>query len=268
MTPGTTISADSTALHVRTWNPDGPRRADAVIVHGLGEHGGRYEAIAEALVEQGLSCHAPDLRGFGRSGGRRAWVHRWSDFVEDVAAVVNDHCHPGRPFVLYGHSMGGLVALSYALSSHRSPARMVLSAPALDADISAAKRLLARILGRVASRASLPNDITGDQLSRDPAVGEAYFADPLVLTRTSAGLGLQFLRGMDAARRSLERLTVPTLVVHGDGDTLVPPEVSEPLAEAGRAERIVVRGARHEWHNEPDAAMTLRTVVSWMLAGL
>jgi alpha-beta hydrolase superfamily lysophospholipase len=268
MTSSTVESRDGTAIYVRTWAPSGVPRGEAAIVHGLGDHGGRYEHIARALVAAGLRVHALDLRGFGRSAGRRAFVDDWSRYFDDLDAVLDDRCDASRPFVLYGHSLGGLVALTYVLAGRRRPARLVLSAPALDAEVSGAKRLMARVVGRLAPRVTLRNDITGDQLARDPAVGEDYFGDPLVLTRTTTGLGREFLRAMESARTSLSDLTVPTLVVHGGQDTLVPTWVSEPLEEVHCVERIVLPGMRHEWHNEPgESDAALATVVDWVLVG-
>jgi alpha-beta hydrolase superfamily lysophospholipase len=268
MKSGTVTAADGTELHVRACEPSPPAAADAVIVHGLGDHGGRYEGIARALADAGVRAHAPDLRGFGRSGGRRASVSRWTQFLDDLAAVVHDRSDPNLPLVLYGHSMGALVALTYVLSERRPPTRLVLSAPALDADVGTAKRLAARVIGRLAPGMSLRNDITGPQLASDPSVGEAYFADPLVLTRTTTGLGLAFLNAMAEGRAAARRLSVPTLVVHGGDDTLVPPSVSEPLEELPCVERIVLPGCRHEWHNEPAGEHALSGVVDWILAGL
>jgi alpha-beta hydrolase superfamily lysophospholipase len=269
MIQGAITTSDGAELYVRAWEPAAPAAANVVILHGLGDHGGRYEGIARAFVAAGLRSHAFDLRGFGLSSGKRAAVTRWARFLDDVDEVVRDRTDDGLPLVLYGHSMGALIALTYAVSGKGRPDRLVLSAPALDADITAAKRLAARVIGRLAPRFSLPNDITAEQLASDPSVGEAYFADPLVLSRSTTGLGLAFLRAMGEARSSLQRLSVPTLVVHGGDDTLVPPAVSEPLGELANVERIVVPGCRHEWHNEPEnGPRTLARVVDWVVAGL
>lgn len=269
MITATIPAGDATSLLVHSLQPAGIPAGDVLIVHGLGEHSGRWLGVARRLQEAGLAVHAFDQRGFGRSGGRRAWLEHWDDLLDDLAVVVGDRVPAERPFVIYGHSMGGLVALGYALSDRRRPDRLVLSAPSIDAAVPALKRAAARVLARVSPRIAIRNDITGEQLAGDPVVGEAYFADPLVLTRTTARLGLEFLRAMHAARSALPQLSIPTLVVHGGADTLVPPGVSAPLGELPCVQRIVLPGLRHEWHNEPGRGeAALGTVIDWILAGL
>jgi len=168
------------------------------------------------------------------------------------------------PTILYGHSLGALVALAYALWGRRAPDLLILSAPTLEAAIRGWKRVAARLLGRLVPGAALPNDIRGDQLSTDPAVGEAYFADPLVVTRTSAGFGAEWLRAMAKARESLAHLTVPTLVLHGAEDTLVPPPISEPLAAIPGVTRVLLAGLRHECHNEGGGRVALAEIGAWL----
>jgi len=248
----------------RSWTAPPPARGTVLLVHGLGEHSGRYEHVGDRLAGIGFDVVAPDLRGFGGSGGQRAHVARFTEYPDDLAPCAARLAAAGIPLVLYGHSLGGLVALLYALGDHPGPDLLILSAPALDATIPAWKRVAARVLGRLAPGIALPNEITGDQLSRDPAVGEAYFADPLVTTRTTARLGAELLAAMAQAREHLSDLTVPTLVLHGGDDTLVPPEVSAPLAERDCVERIVLHGLRHETHNEDGGALALGLITDWL----
>lgn len=262
------VAPDGVSLLVRTWSPSGERRAEVVVVHGLGEHGGRYLHVGEHLTGAGFEVRAPDLRGFGRSGGRRAYVDRFERFLDDTALLVAHRSDPGLPLVMIGQSMGGLIALSYALSERPGPDLLVLSAPAVDADIPASKRLAARLLGGVAPRLAIPNAIEGGQLSRDPSVGEAYLADPLVQTKTTTGLGRELLAAMDEAGSRMSTLAVPTLVIHGGGDTLVPTALSEPLGALGCVERIVFPDFRHEPFNEEGGAAALSAVVSWIEAHL
>ena len=140
------VATDGTRLMTHTWNPSGSPRSVIVIVHGLAEHGGRYEHVAALLTGRGHAVRATDLRGFGESTGPRAFVKSWDDYLDDLAADLESARGAGVPVVLLGHSMGGLVALSYALSDRPKPDSLVLSAPAVDADVSAAKKLAARVL--------------------------------------------------------------------------------------------------------------------------
>jgi len=255
---------DGTRLMLRSWPQPAERRASMLIVHGLGEHSGRYEHVGAHFAAAGFAVSALDLRGFGGSGGKRAFVRSFAEYLEDLEQPVERMLASPAPTVLYGHSLGGLVALAYALWGRRAPDLLVLSAPAINAAIPGWKRVAARVLGRLAPGAALPNNLRGDQLSADPAVGEAYFADPLVVTRTTAALGAQWLRAMAKVRESLAHLTVPALVIHGAQDTLVPPPISEPLAAIPGVTRVVLPGLRHECHNEAGGRVALAEIDRWI----
>jgi alpha-beta hydrolase superfamily lysophospholipase len=257
-------AADGTHLATRSWDPEGSPRSVVMIVHGLGEHSGRYRHVAKLLTDRGHAVRAADLRGHGESEGRRAHLESWDHYLDDVAADLVIHRKPGVPLVLLGHSLGGLVALSYALSERPDPDLLVLSAPALDADLPKYKKVAARLLGRLVPKASLPTGLRGDQLSRDPAVGERYFADPLVHTRTALSLGRQALLAGERCRANLGALRVPTLVLHGGADTIVPPSISAPLAAVAGVERHVLAEFRHEIFNEEHGGPATNRVADWI----
>ena len=259
-------AADGTPLHVRHWPPTGDAWARVLIVHGIGEHSGRYERTGRLMAEAGLDVHAFDLRGHGLSGGRRVYVRRWDDFLDDVEVRLSALRTLGLPVVLFGHSMGALIALTYACSNRPKPDLLVLSAPPLRAAVPGWQRLLAPLLGTVAPTVVLSNPISGDQLSHDPAVGVAYFADPLVQPRSTARLGAQLFSAMKRGRSELAKLDIPTLVIHGGADTLVPTEGSEPLGELPGVERRVLPNLRHETLNEPEGPEVVAAVVEWLRA--
>jgi alpha-beta hydrolase superfamily lysophospholipase len=166
--------------------------------------------------------------------------------------------------VLLGHSLGGLIAASYALDGAPAPAFLVLSAPAVDSEISTVKRVMARLLGKVAPTRELDNGIRGDQLSHDPAVGERYFADPLVYPRTTLGMGRLALTAQASVRHRIHEIAQPTLVIHGGEDTLVPPPISVPFAAIPHVERIELPGLRHETFNEDGGAVAIGNVADWI----
>jgi acylglycerol lipase len=267
-TAGRVAAADGTELATRHWPvPDGRKPwATLLLVHGLAEHSGRYDHVATRLAEAGIDVYAYDQRGFGASGGRRAWVDRWSRFHDDLAErlVAARAAAAGGPVVLYGHSLGGLVALGYALTAPAKPDALVLSAPALEADIPAWKRVLARILGVVVPNLEVKNALNTAVLSRDPQVGARYVADPLNYHLTSTRLGLEFLREQARCRAALGGLRVPTLVIHGEADRLVPTSASAPLGDVPAVTRRTYPALRHEMHNEPEGAAVVDDVIGWL----
>jgi acylglycerol lipase len=260
----TRSAADGTPLYVREWPSSSRAWARVLIVHGIGEHSGRYERTGRLMAEAGLDVQAFDLRGHGLSGGRRVYVRRWDDFLDDVEVLLTALREPGRPLVLFGHSMGALIALTYACSDRPASDLLVLSAPPLVAQVAGWQRVLAPILGTVTPTMVMANPITGDQLARDPAVGIAYFADPLVQPRSTTRLGFQLFAAMKSAGSELERLRIPTLVIHGGADTLVPTAGSEPLGNLPGVERRVLPNLRHETLNEPEGPDVVAGIVEWL----
>ncbi len=275
MSGSTTAEAtadDGTPLRVRHWQSVGPPWAAIVLVHGLAEHSGRYEHVGSWLAEAGLEVSAADLRGFGGSGGRRAWVERWSilhDDLEERLASIRAGT-PGLPVVLYGHSLGGLVALGYAvaLPARPLPDALVLSAPALDATVPGWKRRMARLLNALAPTLTVPNGFDGALLSRDGEVGRRYVADPLNHHSTTVRLGAETLIEQARVRAALARLSIPTLVYQGGADRLVPASALEPLAGLPSVTMRAYPGLRHESHNEPEGREVIADVVAWLRAAV
>jgi alpha-beta hydrolase superfamily lysophospholipase len=258
---------DGNVLATRHWAAAGRRKlASLLIVHGLGEHSGRYDHVARRLAAKGIDVHGFDLRGFGASGGRRAYVERWPAYHDDVEARLLQvrELARGKPVVLYGHSLGGLVALGYVLTDRPKPDLLVLTAPALDADVPDWKRAAVRVLSGVAPRLQVRNGFDGAVLSRDPGVGAKYLADPLTYGQTTMRLGGELMREQERVKAALDGLKVPTLVLHGAQDTLVPTASSERLAQLPGVKRTVYEGLRHEVHNEPEWESVLDDVVGWV----
>jgi alpha-beta hydrolase superfamily lysophospholipase len=248
---------------VREWVPDGTPRTYIVLVHGLAEHCGRYERTGSLLSGAGFHVRSFDLIGFGASGGARADIDEWSRYHDQIQRHMEWAREHGGPVVLMGHSMGGNLALGYALTGHPAPDLLVLSAPAL-AGGAAWQRALAGPAARFAPTLALPTAFKGEQLSRDPAVSEAYFADPLVYKKASNRLGAAFFQAMDELNESLTDLHIPTLVLHGGGDTIVPPQSTAALGELPGVERRLYPGLRHEILNEPEGPEIVAEIVAWI----
>jgi acylglycerol lipase len=258
---------DGTSLLLRHWAvPEGEPWAAMVMVHGLAEHCGRYEHVGAQFAGAGIDCHGFDLRGFGASGGPRASIDRWSQFHDDLEErlVAVRSISPRRPLVLFGHSMGGLIALGYVLDARSRPDLLVLSAPAISASIPLWQRALIGSLRRVAPGLSIPNRLDPDDLACETAVGEDYVRDPLnqhtsTVRFAHAGFGEQ--RRVAA---SLDRLSIPTFVVHGGDDNIVPTDASAPLAGRPGVTRKVYPGLRHELHNEVMGPQVVADELDWI----
>jgi len=264
-TTDTATTRDGIRILTRHWPAVSPR-AGVLLVHGLGEHSGRYEHVGEQLAAAGLETFGWDHRGFGASGGERAWIDRWSQFhddVEDRLTAVRAAL-PGRPVVLYGHSMGGLIALGYAVSDRPAPDRLVLSAPGIDDAVAAWKHALAPILARIVPHLRIANGIGPAMLSRDPARQEAARTDPLMLDASTTAFGAHAFAEQARVRAAAARLTIPTLVIHGLDDPIVPPASSEALAALPGVTRRAYAGVRHELHNEPEGPQILADVIGWI----
>jgi acylglycerol lipase len=263
---------DDLELRTYRWPAIGPTRAHLLLVHGIAEHAGRYPRVGAALARAGIATHAFDLRGFGGSGGPRAYIDRWSQFhddVEDRLAEVRSAA-AGLPVVLYGHSMGGLIVLGYVLADPPRPLPdlLVLSAPAIDASVPAWKRALADVLARTMPRFAVANTFPKGGLTSDAAVEAAYLADPLAIHRTSARLGVALFAEQDRVKKILARggpLPVTTYVVHGADDPIVPEWASRSLQGRANVTRRVYPGLHHETHNEPTGAAVVDDTIAWIL---
>jgi alpha-beta hydrolase superfamily lysophospholipase len=224
------------------------------------------------LASAGITTHAYDQRGFGGSGGHRAYVDRWSQYhddVEDRLAAVRSAAD-GLPVVLYGHSMGGLIAMGYVLADppRPTPDLLVLSAPAIDVVVPAWKRGLADVLSATVPRFAVANAIRKGALSSDPAIEAAYRVDPLAVHRTTARLGAVLLRELDRVKKALERggsLPVTTYVLHGAADTIIPEWATRSLEGRANVTRRVYPGLHHETHNEPTGAAVIDDTIAWIL---
>jgi alpha-beta hydrolase superfamily lysophospholipase len=269
-TVGIAQAADGTALRTRTWLAAGAGRPKAIVllVHGLGEHSGRYEHVGEGLAGAGYRVESFDLRGFGASGGRRGWVDRWDTVLADVAGrlAVAREVAAGRPVVLMGHSLGGLIALGYAIGERPRPDLLVVSAPGLEDGLPAWKKRLAFALDRLAPTLRISAGIGRGMLATTPRPGFAYADDPLVETKSTVHGGAEGLREQARVREAIERLDhlpVPTFVVHGAEDRLVPPSASKRLERFPEVTRLVYPGLKHETHNEATST-TVADIVNWL----
>ncbi len=251
----------------RSWSSVGTARAGVLIVPGLAEHSGRYERTGSILAATGLEVASFDLQGFGASGGRRAYVASWDVWLDDVADRLSALRGAIDPLsvVLMGHSMGGLVALTYAESDRPQPDLLILSAPWIaDTVVPESQRVIVGVLGRIVPTISIANGLDGAALSRDPQVGIDYAADPLAYHRITFGLGREVIAAQKRAVAEVDRVRVPLFVVHGGEDPLVPVASSELFTRLPDAQRKVYRGLRHESLNEPEGPQVAADMAVWI----
>lgn len=273
---GSLRTADKLTLHSESWLPEGDPRAAIVVVHGYGEHLGRYRHVADYFVKQGYAVYALDHRGHGQSEGLRAYVHSFDQFVEDLHVYVEQvqSAQPEHKLFILGHSMGALISLLYCIRYPDGIAGLIISGAPVNADANVPGYLitLAEILNHFVPK--LPY-LKGDDysvLSRDPEVGRAFEADPLTWTRPlRIRLGVELNRAAGRARAGVSTLTMPLLIMHGAADAYVSPSGSQLAYErAGSSDKTLklYPNLRHEIMNEPEKYEVLADIAAWLEAHL
>ncbi len=266
---GTIASADGTKLSYRAWPKPGAEVTFAV-VHGLGDHARRYERFAQAMTRYGFGTFAVDLRGHGKSAGRRGHVDKWPQWTDDVAAfVAYVEGIAGGEVVPLGHSFGGAALLSTVLEHKLSNTkRFVLSSPALrlKVQVPALKLTLGKAASKVLPRLTLNNEVDPKTLSRIPEVVEAYRTDPLVHNKISLRM---YSEWTDACKRIFEHageITLPFLILAGTDDRLIDPEGSKELhqLDPSVSELRLLEGRYHEPFNDLDNEEVFSVIAHWL----
>lgn len=278
--PDSVTTRDGLSLAARSWPlaTDQPARGVAVLVHGLGEHVGRYAHVATALNAQGWHVFGCDHRGHGRSPGPRGALQADDDFLHDTAAVVDAAraACPGLPLLMVGHSLGGAIAARFVAAQVSPPegarwARpveaLVLSSPALQIPISAVQKGLLATVGKLTPDVAVGNGLKPEWICHNPATVAAYQADPLVHDRVTGRL-TRFL--LDAGETVLARApqwSVPTLITWGGEDRCVRPGGSAAFAAAAPAAQVTAvpwPRLSHEVFNEREQDQVLAAVTGWL----
>jgi acylglycerol lipase len=258
-------------LYYQCWLPDMEPRAVLLIAHGLAEHGGRFSGVVDHLVPRGYAIYVHDLRGHGRSEGQRCYVTRFEHYLYDLEAFLaivrreQSNCC----LFLYGHSMGGTIALAYALQHQSELDGLIITGAVLrpGSSITAVHILAARILSALLPRMGV-TALDNDGISQDPEVVQAYINDPLVYCgKVTARLGAEFLRVMQQLPTQVKGVHLPVLIMHGTEDILSAPQSSQLLYDQVSSEDkilIFYEGYYHEIHNEPGRARVLADMEGWL----
>ena len=271
---GTLVGQRSLRLIYATSLPDANPKAVVVLVHGYGEHMGRYAHVVEVLVKRGYAVYTIDHRGHGGSEGVRAYVERFDYFVADLDLLVQkaQAMYPDLPLCMLGHSMGGLIAVRYALRHQAKLACLIVSGAALliGQDASPLLKKLAWLIATIAPRLPISSVSSGPEsiLSRDPTVEEAFDADPLCYKgKIKARMAYEMLKAAADARQHMASLMLPLLIMHGAEDKLTDPCGSVQLFEQARSSDKTLKlwpGCRHELYNEPEKYEVIDFALDWL----
>ncbi|MCZ8319391.1 MAG: lysophospholipase [Lysobacteraceae bacterium] len=270
-TDGFLTSSDGTRLFFRRHAAAAPR-ARVLVIHGFAEHSGRYLELLDALADAGFDALAFDLRGHGRSEGRRAHLRRFEDYLDDTRAAFSAlTAGTDGTALVFGHSMGGLIATHFAASVPERCRALALSSPMLARALAVnpLKLLAAHVLGRLLPVFSMPSGITGAHLTSDPDEIALHDADPLVLHQARAGWFIALEAAMAAAPAAVARLTMPLYLMHGEADPLTAFDASRalfPSAPSIDKTFVPLPGMRHETLHEVGRETVRANLVAWLAA--
>lgn len=261
---------DGVELFVRSWLPDSEPKAAIALIHGLGEHSGRYQHVAAHFTQAGYLVQSFDLRGHGRTPGSRGHARSMDKILQDIDLLLAEisQAYPGVPRFLYGHSLGGILVLGYALRFKTDICGVIATSPGLSTALheQKSKIMLARVLGSFFPSLSLKTGLDANMISRDSKIVEAYLADPLVHDRSSIGFAKNLLDFVNWVNENASELSYPLLITHGTEDKLAYPQGSQNFAK--QVPRNVTLklwdGLAHELHNEPEKEQVLLYLLGWM----
>jgi len=261
---------DGVQFYFQSWQPETPPKAVVCLVHGLGEHSGRYAYVAETLAKAGYATLAIDLRGHGQSGGPRGHVPSSEAFLEDIDCLLAEaeRRFPDKPRFLYGHSLGGALVLFYTLRRKPHLAGVVSTSPGFHSPVieQKLKVAFAKTMAPLLPTMTLPSGLNTNLLSHDPDVIQAYRKDPLVHDRASLAMANSTIRAIEWTMEHATEFNTPLLLIHGTADRLTYPSGSQEFAAraSGNCTLRLWGGLYHETHNEPEKDQVLAEIIHWL----
>ena len=257
-------------LYYQIWQPEKNLRGVILIVHGLGEHGGRYGTdFADFYTSSGFAVLAPDLPGHGKTVGTRGHITDTALFLDhmDHFLVKARELFPDKPVFVYGHSMGGLIALWYSLARNPEVNGMIVTSPAIGTKepVPFLKKFLAKVMNTLLPSFTMDNGLDVNQLSRDRRVVDAYTADPLVHKLISARLGLLVISQGDWIMAHAAENKNKTLLMIGSQEGIVSKDAVDRFCKvAPHVDYKVWPGLFHEIHNEPEKQDVFKYTLNWI----
>jgi len=263
-------SPDKLQFYFQGWEPEASVRAVVCLVHGLGEHTGRYAHVAAALNDAGYAVLGCDLRGHGKSGGPRGHTPSYDTLMDDTGRLLDEAAerYSDKPRFLYGHSLGGNLVLNYTLKRKPQLAGVVATSPLIRTTnpAPAVKITLGKLMYKLQPGMTMANGIPLDSLAHDPEIGRTYANDPLVHNKISARLALDMLQAGEWALAHAAEFPLPLLLVHGTADELTSAAATQEFAGKVRGDCTLKLwdGFYHETHNEPEKAEVLAFMAAWI----
>lgn len=271
-TLSTFIASDGDNVVIQDWPlaQGTPLRGVVIIVHGLGEHAGRYDHVAKKLNDWGFAVRGYDQCGHGESGGARGGMPTDTRLLDDLADIVDStraRMDKSTPLILLGHSMGGLVVGRFVSQGMRPVDALIMSSPALNPGLSAFQKMLVAVLPKFFPDLRVGNGLKPKYLSHDPQVVEAYLADPLVHDRISARLARFIAEAGPATVAQASQWKVPTLLMYAGDDRLLNAQGSRDFAQAAPKAVVTTEcfdAMYHEIFNERDNAAVFASLRRWL----
>ncbi|MBL7113872.1 MAG: alpha/beta hydrolase [Bacteroidales bacterium] len=265
------ISADNKKIYGQSWQPEGDTRGVLIIVHGLGEHSGRYKRWASLFAQNGVAVLSQDMIGNGRSEGKHGHIRNYQKLIDQVDFIISksQELFPGLPVILYGHSWGGTLAANYAMSKDPALQAVIISAPWLKLMVKIPWHLtfLSKILTPVLPSLVINNNAKSGNRCHDPVINEEAKIDPLIHRAISLRMFQITMEQGLFAMKNVYKINRPFLIMHGSGDTTTSHSASEEMARNTSPSTTVKiwDGLYHELHSEYEYQEIFSYVMDWLL---
>lgn len=267
---GTYISHDGLKIYSQVWKPVEKPKKVICLVHGIGEHSGRYAAWAEKFIAAGYAFFSFDLRGHGKSEGKKGDATSYELFMKDIEQALQETVNqfPDIPVILYGHSLGGNFVLNYLLRKQPEITGAIVTSPWLELALKVPffKETLGKVVRKIIPGLIQPNGLHFEDLSRNVSITEMYKNDPLVHNKISVRLYFAACNSGAWVMENTDKLKTPLLLMHGDKDRITSYKASALFAEKTKQKTFlkIWEGCYHELHNEPENEEIERVVLKWL----